>query len=187
MIDLLVVHNFLSKTECQRCMDFADIHATPRHNNSRRLWASFTDKDFSHTLFLRLQSAGVTDVARLAVGLAGELCGLNSFFRVVKYLPGGSLGKHLDSEEYISHGETHTIIAGYTINIFLNTLPSGNGTRFHHSDGSITDFECEQGCAVVFPNTAFAELLHEGLVVGEGMSKYLLRTDIIFQVNMISE
>ena len=135
-------------------------------------------------------------------GKIWQAVGLNEMLRMAKYRPGDRFAVHADScfdrhKMGVANGkpEERSML---TVNVYLNTDFEGGRTRFYKGDvrwGAVDPdeskylvyaLEPEAGEACVFPQQPAASLMHDGEEVrgSEIQFKYLLRTDVMYRVDM---
>eukprot|EP01117_Protostelium_nocturnum_P018002 TRINITY_DN7423_c0_g1_i1.p1 TRINITY_DN7423_c0_g1~~TRINITY_DN7423_c0_g1_i1.p1 ORF type:complete len:522 (+),score=178.22 TRINITY_DN7423_c0_g1_i1:116-1567(+) len=130
----------------------------------------------------------------------GKVRGINARFRVYRYVPGAVYRPHIDGAWppsglakdgtylYDSSTEEDPIWSRLTFLLYLNEEFNDGCTTFF-LPASIQGFmdarpvKPSQGCALVFPHgDTKGSLLHEGSPVGEGGAKYVIRTDVLYEV-----
>ena len=97
--------------------------------------------------------------------------GLNEMWRYYKYVPGERFKLHKDG----SHRRSETEQSLFTLLIYLNDDFEGGATGFNRE----FDVQPKKGTAIVFNH----DIKHEGKPIMDGI-KYVLRTDIMFQINV---
>ncbi|GAA5911626.1 hypothetical protein JCM6882_008057 [Rhodosporidiobolus microsporus] len=132
----------------------------------------------------------------------GRVTGINARFRVYRYVPGAIYRPHIDGAwpasgidpktgEYLydSSPPDKPQWSKLTFLIYLNDhFPSGCTTFFLPSSASPSTLNAfgikpSAGCALVFPHgDSVGSLLHEGSPVGAGGAKYVIRTEVLYEV-----
>jgi len=172
---IFTIDNFWTKQECK---DFiskseelgyeaatvdtdkgAKVIQSVRNNNR----VIYTDFELAKIIWKKLQSFAPDRIGNsIAVGL-------NEMFRFYRYQPGQEFKKHIDQSFIRSELEA----SYYTFMIYLNEDYEGGSTTF-----SKISIQPRQGMALIFLHS----LEHEGSAVTRGI-KYVLRTDIMYQLN----
>ncbi|KAL8290348.1 hypothetical protein RQP46_002606 [Phenoliferia psychrophenolica] len=154
------------------------------------------DQSFLDTFWSRLAHLLPQEVS------GGRVQGLNARFRVYRYVPGAIYRPHIDGAwpksgvdpttgEYLydSSPADKPQWSRLTFLIYLNdSFTSGHTTFFLPSPstpGQLAAYPVKPlaGCALVFPHgDTVGSLLHEGSPVGEGGAKYVIRTDVLYEV-----
>ncbi|GAA6039419.1 hypothetical protein JCM8097_002848 [Rhodosporidiobolus ruineniae] len=131
----------------------------------------------------------------------GRVTGINARFRVYRYVPGAIYRPHIDGAwpasgidpvtgEYLydSSPPDKPQWSRLTFLIYLNDhFDNGCTTFFLPSSRSSTlnafPIKPVAGCALVFPHgDSRGSLLHEGSPVGAGGAKYIIRTEVLYEV-----
>ncbi|SDA01382.1 BZ3500_MvSof-1268-A1-R1_Chr10-1g02614 [Microbotryum saponariae] len=132
----------------------------------------------------------------------GKLVGINARFRVYRYVPGSIYRPHLDgaappsglSSSGAFQFDTSPVdapqMSRLTFLIYLNDHFTNGCTTFFlpspHQIGRLDAYPVKplMGAALVFPHgDSKGSLLHEGSpVMGEGEAKYVIRTEVVYQV-----
>ncbi|GAA5846791.1 hypothetical protein JCM11251_006158, partial [Rhodosporidiobolus azoricus] len=131
----------------------------------------------------------------------GKVTGINARFRVYRYVPGAIYRPHIDGAwpasgidaktgEYLydSSPQDKPQWSKLTFLIYLNDHFSNGCTTFflpstRPSTLNAFGIKPSAGCALVFPHgDSIGSLLHEGSPVGEGGAKYVIRTEVLYEV-----
>ena len=118
--------------------------------------------------------------------------GLNPHLLISRYDPGGHFSPHIDGSCVVDINKR----SFYSVIIYLNTVEKGGGTsffsrdltqcqinqkrrtgEFQNTDGVIYTQEAVGGAMLIFDHN----LLHEGVKVEQGSTKYIIRTDVMFE------
>ncbi len=133
-------------------------------NNNRIL---YKDTALADATWKRLQPFAPTQIGK------SKAIGLNELFRFYKYQPGQEFKRHRD-QSYIRNDREASY---YTFMIYLNNDYEGGETTF----ANLT-IQPKTGTALIFLH----DLEHEGSAVTQGI-KYVLRTDIMYRLDMENE
>ncbi|ORY83589.1 hypothetical protein BCR35DRAFT_303477 [Leucosporidium creatinivorum] len=131
----------------------------------------------------------------------GKVTGINARFRVYRYVPGAIYRPHIDGAwpasgvdpvtgEYLydSSPPSSPQWSRLTFLIYLNDAFSNGCTTFflpssRPSTMNAFPIKPSTGCALVFPHgDSRGSLLHEGSPVGVGGAKYVIRSEVLYQV-----
>ncbi|KAK4703728.1 hypothetical protein P7C70_g2489, partial [Phenoliferia sp. Uapishka_3] len=153
------------------------------------------DEPFLATFWSRISHLLPQEVA------GGKVQGLNARFRVYRYVHGAIYRPHIDGAwprsgvdpvtgEYLydSSPPDKPQWSRLTFLIYLNDSFSAGQTTFFlpsPTPGVLSAYPVKPiaGCALVFPHgDTVGSLLHEGSPVGEGGAKYVIRTDVLYEV-----
>ncbi|CAF4949361.1 unnamed protein product [Rotaria sp. Silwood1] len=181
-LHFFIIHNLLTDTECQHYINESeragytplDGYQTSYRSNDR---VAIVSPSLSALLFKRLSGYFPDSITHH--GDTWEPIGLNEVFRFCRYGPGGVFGAHRDT--YFSRSARERSFM--TINIYLNDTDAGC-TRFLNPTNKEVIFPCEPkiGKALVFLHNEY----HDGDVLRSG-SKYLMRTDLMYQLKLGNE
>ena len=178
---MLVVPNFLKPEECQKWMQDAEIGGkldTVRQAATR---------GYAHRAHKRCQSDD-PEVAKLIFDrverfLPPELDSLvpvavSSNIRLYKYEKGDAFGPHIDESNESAEG-----ISKFTLLVYLNTVPKGDGGRTvffsdHRAKRELTSIQPEVGLLLLHGHGERC-LTHEAEVLRRGV-KYVLRSDVLY-------
>lgn len=164
------------------------------------------DTKFISALEARVEKH-LVDIAEYLPNGYGKFCGINRRFRVYRYVPGALYRPHLDGawppsgtvietasdgtaqEKYVYDTSGGKISSKLTFLLYLNDEFDGGETTFFtpsSSEGVLDAWAIKPvaGAAVIFPHgEAEGALLHEGSgVLGEDSAKYIIRSDVLFQL-----
>lgn len=203
--EAFLLHHVLTERECQEFIDAAEKlsfdeikGARPDYRSCKRitiqndaiadiLWSRI--KHFIHSIEIKddphdLHIHGPPTLMRGK----WKPVGLNSVFRLCRYLPGGHFAPHFDGH----YDKTSSDRSLKTFMLYLNGDFTGGATNFVREDqtlykDAVTGKYCAEDkniiCSVQ-PETGLAIIfnhhrLHEGAQLKDGM-KYILRTDVMF-------
>jgi len=172
--NIFTVNSFLSSKECEEFIAQAEqdgfrsadvdtgkgrSHLTHIRNNERVDWVS---EELAEDWWNKLPHDLLPKIeGRKAIGLSPR-------FRFYRYTPGQKFNMHKDGRQNVSGN--HTMM---TVLVYLNEGYEGGSTKFRQDD---VEVQAVAGQALIFEH----HLWHQGTKVESG-SKYVLRTDIIFQ------
>eukprot|EP01087_Luapelamoeba_hula_P006061 TRINITY_DN1620_c2_g1_i1.p1 TRINITY_DN1620_c2_g1~~TRINITY_DN1620_c2_g1_i1.p1 ORF type:complete len:243 (+),score=46.88 TRINITY_DN1620_c2_g1_i1:232-960(+) len=113
-------------------------------------------------------------------GKVWNAVGLNERWRLCKYIPGQQFGAHHDATFHRSGTER----SFFTFMLYLNDVTEGGSTNFLERDMDAPKLKIppEAGLLLCFQH----DILHEGEKLAGGL-KYLLRSDVMFQQQDISQ
>mmetsp|Transcript_7340 Transcript_7340/g.8424 ORF Transcript_7340/g.8424 Transcript_7340/m.8424 type:complete len:323 (+) Transcript_7340:102-1070(+) len=205
-LDAFVIDNVLSPAECSYLVD-----------TSERMGYSFWDQDkdrastFRNADTIEVKQVDIAEILwqrikpffeknlevekgqqRWQCDLQGEWSpvGTNTRLLFARYDEGGHFSPHTDGFDIVNFDHRSM----YSIVLFLNTCPSGGGTRFYKdeqreklvqdSHGRYTGLpelveatvESKAGRMIVF----YHNIMHEGIAVNSG-KKYIIRSDVMYQ------
>ncbi|XP_025104721.1 uncharacterized protein LOC112570498 [Pomacea canaliculata] len=199
-----LLHNLLSTSECSHFItegEKAGFEAIPGvrddYRSSQRI--TFDSPALANLLWERIKAwvpvinisgdpheKHIHGVTFLMQGTWQPL-GLNSMFRLCRYLPGGHFAPHFDGH-FVRSAQERSL---QTFMLYLNGNFEGGSTNFIHEDqhlfknedgkycaeekNIICSIQPEAGLAIIFNH----HRLHEGQQLKDGV-KYILRTDIMF-------
>ncbi|CAF2973685.1 unnamed protein product [Rotaria sp. Silwood2] len=177
-----IINNLLTDAECQHYINESeragytplDGYQISYRSNDR---VTIVSQSLSTLLFKRIY--GYFPELITHHNDAWKSIGLNEVFRFCRYGSGGVFGAHRDT--YFSRSARERSFM--TINIYLNDTDAGC-TRFLNPTNKEVIFECQPktGKALVFLHNEY----HDGDVLRSG-SKYLMRTDLMYQLEIENE
>jgi predicted 2-oxoglutarate/Fe(II)-dependent dioxygenase YbiX len=176
-IDIFVIHDFLSRAECQRWID--DSEALGYGDAPITTSVGFVmRKDVRDNERVIHDSPKLADAwwQRARPFLPAEwsrwqIVGFNERFRFYRYDPGQKFAKHTDGYFERDNGERSHL----TFMVYLNEEFDGGETVFHDIRPRLR-VKPRTGMALVFNHRR----LHEGAPVISGR-KYVLRTDVMYR------
>lgn len=180
--DAMVVRNLFSREECARLIAAAEkqgFGVTPYDQSYRgNLRLMTTDTEMTAVVFDRIKKLLPKRVKESRQ--TWDLEGLNEKWRLAKYYPKTSFGRHVD----YNFKRDDTEKSMYTVNVYMNDDYRDGRTRFWSASHGDIDFEVlpEAGSAVLFRQPPQEKIPHDGDAVAEGI-KYLFRTDVMYKVN----
>ena len=134
-------------------------HLTHIRNNERVDWVS---EELAEDWWDKLPHDLLPEIeGRKAIGLTPR-------FRFYRYTPGQKFNMHKDGRQEASGNTTMM-----TLLVYLNEGYEGGSTKFRQDD---VEINAVTGQALIFEH----HLWHQGTIIESG-SKYVLRTDIVFQ------
>ncbi|WP_281556399.1 2OG-Fe(II) oxygenase [Thalassomonas sp. RHCl1] len=172
--NIFTLDSFLTEKQCQKFIEHAESegfrsadvntgkgrsHLTHIRNNDRVDWVS---EDLAKTWWNKLLNELLPEInGKKAIGLSPR-------FRFYRYTPGQKFNMHKDGRQEVSGN-----ITMMTFLVYLNEGYEGGSTKFRQDD---IEIHAVTGQALLFEH----HLWHQGTKLESG-SKYLLRTDIVFQ------
>lgn len=184
--NLFLIPNFLSQTESQKLIfasetrGYRQIMGDAKYRSNTRL--CMHDCNVADHLWTRILELKMVPLRLEYQGKKWQAIGLNPDLRYCRYVEGQSFTKHLDEKHIIDKD----IITGFTVNIYLNDVDTKHqgSTRFFLNEKEPNEvsyvIQPQAGLCLIFDHLREA-YVHDGheLLHGE---KYLLRTDILYQV-----
>jgi len=172
--NIITIDDFLTKAECSDFISLAEA------NGFRSADVDMGDKRAHLTLIrnndrvdivseeLALEWWDMLPVDQLPLIEGRKAIGLSPRFRFYRYTPGQKFNMHKDGRQDV--GKHKTLMSFL---VYLNEGYKGGSTKFKQDDVEVT--------AVIGKGLIFEHRLwHQGTILEEG-SKYLLRTDIVFE------
>lgn len=180
--NVFTVSSFLTVEECRQVIKAAEANSFSRTEQRQTRYAahrsqsriSFTSDCLAALIWPRVKCFIPTGIC------PGVPVGLNDNFRIYKYDKGDSFGAHIDESVETSLGNTE-----YTLLVYLNGGESdgssviGGETIFYKKHKVACTVKPTIGTALLHRHGASC-MLHAGGEVKNG-TKYLLRTDVVFQ------
>jgi hypothetical protein len=214
-LDAFILHNVFSSEECEvlraktEAMQYTFWNqGAPDKKDFRNVdTVEVNDPEFAEAIWKRIEHVVtkevtiVEDEIRWERGLQGSwrAVGVNEHLLFARYGSGGHFSPHTDGYTIVDLNKRSL----FSLLIYLNDCPTGGTTRmfvpdehaahvFHSDEGGRMRWAEEKMAALapVRTGTALAfyqNIPHEGEPVGEGCSKYIIRTDIMFEVSARSE
>lgn len=200
-----VVRGVLSAGECvdlvatAEDMGFSAGSPTARRDVRAHFWHRMAELRAPRCAWLATDSLNESLSARLRPFLpqsclGGALHGLNRRWRVYRYRPGERFLPHLDDAYVSSYLDASGAVATdrtrrslLTVLVYLSGDLQGGDTRFWIPDTKLEAFEQVGVRPVVGDALCFfhgshpLSLIHEGAAVVEGSTKYVLRTDALYE------
>ena len=207
-LDGAILRNVLSAAECERlvaCSDSLGYSFWDPDEKRKDFRSADTVEAHSHELAAALWARIAPHVRGLSrVEVSEEqprwereidgswtCCGVNPELLFGRYGAGGHFSPHTDGNTVVSFNHRSL----YSMIVYLNTCAEGGATRmlvleegdafdtdeqgrFRAKDANVVD-SCpvEAGSVLLF----YQNIVHEGEPVGVGHSKYIIRTDLMFQ------
>ncbi|RDW67604.1 hypothetical protein BP6252_09000 [Coleophoma cylindrospora] len=180
-----LVHHLLSQEECNELIATQTDLTAYETRYARRNRSIFPDPKLSERIWSRIQPFFKDEICMDDDGEEWKVQGLNEVWRLVRYDEGGIFGPHTDGTR-LADLNTQSFM---TINIYLNTVPpsQGGSTRFLQSvvpssavlpaSQILTSIQPNRGTALIFAH----DVPHDGDIVQNGGTKYLLRTDMMYR------
>ena len=210
-LDAFILTGVLSAKECDQlventeamCYSFWNASDPERKDFRNADTVEVQDANLADRIWKRIKDLVVPEVCitedelRWERGLQGtwKAVGVNPILLFARYGPGGHFSPHTDGYTIIDLNNRSL----YTLLLYLNTCESGGATRMFipSSDDGERSYEQDKGGrmrwaeenvvgqADVKVGNALAfyqNIPHEGEPVGAGCAKYIIRTDIMYQV-----
>lgn len=208
-VDGVMVDDLLSADECDNLVEAAEKSGgfafwDPSGDEDRRSVRNadtieLNDPDFCAALWSRLAqfvppivSFVPEDEERFEPDLEGEwrATGLNPHLLLNRYASGGHFAPHADGSTLVDFNQRSL----YTVLIYLNVCTAGGETQLLSDDAGDTSVVDGSGARVARPEVVlhavapnrgralmyYHQVLHAGAMVGEGATKYCLRTDVMY-------
>ena len=178
---MLVVPNFLRPEECQRWVQDVEVGGKLDTVSQK------ATRDFAHRYHKRWQLDN-SEVAKLIFERVERFVppeldslvpvGVSSNIRLYKYEQGDAFGPHIDESNESDEG-----ISKFTLLVYLNTVPKGDGGRTvffsdHRAKRELTSVQPAIGLLLLHGHGERC-LTHEAEGLRRGV-KYVLRSDVLY-------
>jgi hypothetical protein len=169
-----ILKNFLSSLECKNIIQWAEnIDRWNIYRTKQRI--EFENKELLERCWKSLQPKMKNLSIIDEFGHTWDAIHLNEHFRLVRYMPGDSLGRHEDG----FYMPNYNVRSFASLTIYLNDCEMSDGTYFN--DYKVLIQPSEGNALLLWID----DILHEGLEVKN--RKYILRTDVMFQARPFGE
>lgn len=173
--NILLIKSFLSSEECTSYINYSeylgfesadvDVYGVRKQinqirNNER---AEIESQQTATKLWEKLERFPLPEIDQK------KAIGLSPFIRFYRYSGSQKFNMHKDGKKSHNGFESY-----FTMLIYLNTINHGGETVFRKNDISIKP---QSGHCLLFAH----ELWHSGLPVTKNETKYVLRTDVLFE------
>jgi hypothetical protein len=184
--NLYIFEGVLTSAECKQLISIAESSSLFQHHQSPKNDADYAYRDH-HRIKFESTSIAKTLWEETCLSKAFERCirhdsirgkavGLSPCIRLYRYRGMERFGRHIDGSETVGKGRTE-----YTVLFYLSTTQGGETVFYDDGGHLLASVVPVQGRVVVHRHGDTYCLDHEALEVTDGTTKYILRTDVVFE------